>query len=106
MTVRLNLRRLPLTTTLAVALAIAAAVEAQQLPKSVAIGSNPPGSLFYSLASGIAKVISQSTPVQEQVQPYAVTTTIVPLFDSGDLDLVVVYAVDMRNVSQGQTQHV
>src|SRR5207249_7601669 len=62
MTVRLNLRRLPLTTTLAVALAIAAAVEAQQLPNSVAIGSNPLGSLFYSLASGIAKIISQSTP--------------------------------------------
>src|SRR5947208_1145374 len=101
MTVRLNLRRLPLTTTLAVALAIAAAVEAQQLPKSVAIGSNPPGSLFYSLASGIAKIIRQSTPVQVQVQPYAGTSTFVPLFDSGELDLGVVNGVDMGMVYQG-----
>jgi len=34
---------------------------AQQLPKSVAIGSNPPGSLFYALASGLAKVISEAS---------------------------------------------
>ena len=98
MTVRLNSRRLPLTTILAVALAIAAAVQAQQLPRSVTIGSNPAGSLFYSLASGIAKVISQSTPIQAQVQPYAGTSTFVPLFDSGELDLGVVNGVDMGMV--------
>ncbi len=34
----------------------ASLVSSQQLPKSVAIGSNPAGSLFYSLASGMAKV--------------------------------------------------
>src|SRR4029434_3012287 len=38
--------------------------QAQQLPKSAAIGSNPPGSLFYALASGMAKVISEAHPIQ------------------------------------------
>src|SRR6266850_2716213 len=76
--------------------------QAQQLPKSAAIGSNPPGSLFYSLASGLAKVLSESTPIQTQVQPYAGTSTFVPLFDSGELDLGVVNAVDMGMVYQGQ----
>jgi TRAP transporter TAXI family solute receptor len=75
---------------------------AQQLPKSVAIGSNPPGSLFYALASGLAKVISEASPIQAQVQPYAGTSTFVPLFDSGELDLGVVNAVDMGMVYQGQ----
>ena len=75
---------------------------AQQLPKSVAIGSNPPGSLFYSLASGLAKVISESTPMQAQVQPYAGTSTFVPLFDTGELEFGVVNAVDMGMVYQGQ----
>ena len=56
--------------------------QAQQLPKSVAIGSNPPGSLFYSLASGLAKVVSDAAAIQAQVQPYAGTSTFVPLFDS------------------------
>ena len=75
---------------------------AQQLPKSVAIGSNPPGSLFYALASGLAKVVSEASPMQAQVQPYAGTSTFVPLFDSGELELGVVNAVDMGMVYQGQ----
>src|SRR5919198_6581231 len=80
----------------------AGSASAQQLPKSVAIGSNPPGSLFYALASGLAKVISEATPMQAQVQPYAGTSTFVPLFDSGELELGVVNAVDMGMVYQGQ----
>jgi hypothetical protein len=43
---------------LLVGLLTASASSAQPLPKSIAIGSNPPGSLFYALASGLAKVIS------------------------------------------------
>ncbi|MGH7833157.1 MAG: TAXI family TRAP transporter solute-binding subunit, partial [Candidatus Binatia bacterium] len=74
---------------------------AQQLPKSVNIGSNPPGSLFYALASGIAKVVSESAPFQAQVQPYAGTSTFLPLIDSGELDLGVVNAVDMGLAYQG-----
>ena len=74
----------------------------QQLPKSVAIGSNPPGSLFYALGSGLAKVISDASPIQAQIQPYAGTSTFVPLFASGELDLGVVNAVDMGMVSQGK----
>src|SRR5580765_8144201 len=78
------------------------AADAQPLPRSIAIGSNPAGSLFYSLASGLAKVISEATPMQAQVQPYAGTSTFVPLFDSGELELGVVNAVDMGMVYQGQ----
>jgi uncharacterized protein len=77
--------------------------QAQQL-KSVAIGSNPPGSLFYALASGVSKVISESTPIQAQVQPHAGTSTFLPLLDSGELDLGVVNAVDMGLAYQGPTR--
>ena len=80
----------------------AGSAHGQPLPKSVAIGSNPPGSLFYALASGLAKVISEASPMQAQVQPYAGTSTFVPLFDSGELELGVVNAVDMGMVYQGQ----
>jgi TRAP transporter TAXI family solute receptor len=80
----------------------AAAAQAQQLPKSIAIGSNPPGSLFYALGSGLAKVISEASPIQAQIQPFAGTSTFVPLFSSGELDLGVVNAVDMGMVYQGQ----
>ena len=81
---------------------LAGAAQAQQLPRSVTIGSNPPGSLFYALAGGLAKVISEATPIQAQVQPYSGTSTFVPLFDTGELDFGVVNAVDMGMVYQGQ----
>ena len=42
---------------------------AQQLPKSAAIGSNPPGSLFYALASGLAKVISEASRYRHKSNP-------------------------------------
>ncbi len=87
---------------LAPTLLFGTAAFAQQLPKSVAIGSNPPGSLFYALGSGLAKVISDASPIQAQIQPYAGTSTFVPLFDSGELELGVVNAVDMGMVYQGQ----
>jgi TRAP transporter TAXI family solute receptor len=83
-------------------LLLAGAAQAQQLPRSVTIGSNPPGSLFYALAGGLAKVISEATPIQAQVQPYSGTSTFVPLFDTGELDFGVVNAVDMGLVYQGQ----
>ena len=95
-------RQKTFATLIATFLFFATGAHAQQLPKSVAIGSNPPGSLFYSLASGMAKVVSEASPMQAQVQPYAGTSTFVPLFDSGELDFGVVNAVDMGMVYQGQ----
>ncbi len=83
-------------------LLLAGAAQAQQLPRSATIGSNPPGSLFYALAGGLAKVISEATPIQTQVQPYSGTSTFVLLFDTGELDFGVVNAVDMGMVYQGQ----
>jgi TRAP transporter TAXI family solute receptor len=87
---------------LTVILGPVAVAHSQQLPKSVAIGSNPAGSLFYALGSGLAKVISEASPIQAQIQPYAGTSTFVPLFATGELDLGVVNAVDMGMVYQGQ----
>ena len=75
--------------------------EAQQLPRSVTIGANPPGSLFYSLASGVAKVASEAAPFQMAVQPYTGTSTFLPLIDSGELDFGIINAVDMGLAYQG-----
>jgi TRAP transporter TAXI family solute receptor len=102
----MKIRSVPLPRRLALqvaaALLFAGVIEAQQSPKSIAIGSNPPGSLFYALASGLAKVISDSAAIQAQVQPYAGTSTFVPLFETGELDFGVVNAVDMGMVYRGQ----
>jgi TRAP transporter TAXI family solute receptor len=77
------------------------AAPAQQLPKSVTIGSNPPGSVFYALASGLAKVVTEATPMQMAVQPYTGTSSFMPLLNSGELDFGINNFVDMALAYQG-----
>jgi len=76
-------------------------VQAQQPPKSVTVGTNPAGTVFYALAGGLANVISGAAPFQAVVQPYTGTSTFLPLIDNGELDLGVVNAVDMGLAYQG-----
>ncbi len=75
--------------------------QAEQLPKSVNIGSNPPGSVFYALASGLAKLVSEGTPIQMAVQPYTGTSTFMPLLNSGELDFGINNFVDLALAFQG-----
>src|SRR3989304_4402996 len=62
------------STLLGFALLVPVFADAQQLPRSVTVGSNPPGSVFYALASGLAKVVSGAPPIQVVVQTYTGTT--------------------------------
>lgn len=58
------------------------------------LGSNPPGSIFYALASGLAKVVSGATPIQVVVQPHTGTTAFLPLVNSGEMEWTRERAVD------------
>src|SRR5687768_15829587 len=79
----------------AVALLFAQAALAQPMPRSVVIGTNPPGTVFYALAGGLAKVISDAGPIPATVQPYTSTSTLLPLLNNGELDFALVNGVDM-----------
>jgi TRAP transporter TAXI family solute receptor len=71
-----------------------------QLPKSAVIGTNTPGTVFYALASGLAKLASEGA-VQTSVQPYTGTSTFLPLLNNGELDFGIVNGVDMGMAYQG-----
>jgi TRAP transporter TAXI family solute receptor len=71
------------------------AAQAQQLPKAVTIGTNPPGTVFYALAGGLAKVATEGALVQVNIQPYTGTSTFLPLLNNGELDFALVNGVDM-----------
>jgi uncharacterized protein len=75
--------------------------QAQKLPQSTTIGSNPAGTVFYAVAAGLAKVISGAGPMQSIVQPYTGTSTFLPLLDSGELDFGIINAVEMNLGYQG-----
>jgi TRAP transporter TAXI family solute receptor len=79
----------------------AARLDAQQLPRSVTVASNPPGTVFYALASGLAKVVSDGAPMQMVVQPYSGTSTFLPMLDAGEIDFGINNAVDMALSYQG-----
>jgi len=74
---------------------------AAQAPKSVALGTNPPGTVFYTVASGLAKTVSQAAPFQMGIQPYTGTSTFLPLINSGEMEFGVVNAVDMALTYRG-----
>jgi TRAP transporter TAXI family solute receptor len=76
-------------------------VHGQKLPRSVTIGTNPAGTVFYALASGLAKVATEAGPIQTTIQPYTGTSTLLPLLNSGELDFGLVNGVDMGMAYQG-----
>jgi TRAP transporter TAXI family solute receptor len=88
---------------IAVLLAVVAlAVHAgAQVPKSVTLGTNPPGTVFYAVAGGLAKTVSQVAPFQMAVQPYTGTSTFLPLLNSGEMEFGVINAVDMALTYRG-----
>jgi TRAP transporter TAXI family solute receptor len=86
---------------LGVALFASVSAEAQLLPRSVTIASNPPGTVFYALASGLAKIASEGAPFQIIVQPYTGTSTFLPMLNTGEIDFGLNNAVDMALSYQG-----
>ena len=83
-----------LTTAVALVVALLTVPAAAQLPRSVTLATNPPGTVYYTFGSGLAKVISGG-PFQVSIQPYAGSSTFLPLLNSGEVELGIVNAVDM-----------
>lgn len=64
--------------------AVTSYVSAEPLPKTIVFGANPPGSLFYVLAAGLAKVTSAHTPMKVEVFPQGGTVWY-PMLESGEV---------------------
>lgn len=65
------------------------------------IGSNPPGSALYAIASGVAKVATDGGAVRVNVQPYAGSSTFLPLLDTGELEFGLNNAIDLGLAYRG-----
>ena len=85
------------TVLLATMLALPSPAHAQ---KQVTLGANPPGTVFYTMASGLAKVASEG-PFQVVLQPYTGTSTFLPLVNTGEMEFGVNNAVDMALAHRG-----
>src|SRR3990172_3598121 len=77
------------------------ATQALAQGQAVSIGTNPPGSVFYSVGSGLAKVVSDSGKLRMALRPCAGSSTFIPLLNSGEMEFGVVNAVDMALAYRG-----
>ena len=67
------------------AVALAPGMPALAQAKRITIGTNPAGSIYYSLGGGMAKVLTEKMGVQAIVQPFTGSSVALPLVNSGEL---------------------
>ncbi|MGB7542950.1 MAG: TAXI family TRAP transporter solute-binding subunit [Burkholderiales bacterium] len=82
----------------AAAALFAAGAQAQVL----GFGSAPQGSIGYNMSSAIAKVMAESANIQSRVQPYSGSSAVLPLVDSGELDLAVCNVLEIQEAANGE----
>ena len=82
---------------LSLAVVASTSVLAQSMPKSVTIGTQPPGSLQNMVANAIGKVVTEAGKFEMLVQPYTGPTTYLPIINSGELDFAVMTSIDLSN---------
>jgi TRAP transporter TAXI family solute receptor len=79
-------------------LALAAgSVQAQVL----GFGSAPQGSIGYNMSSAIARVMADAG-MQSRVQPYSGSSAVLPLVNSGELDLSVCNVLEIEEATKGE----
>jgi len=71
------------------------------LPKVLWLGTNPPGSLFYILGGGVAKVISQHTQMDVKVKSLGGPSEWMALMGNKEVDLIIVNASTGRMGYEG-----
>ena len=82
----------------AAAMLLAAGAHAQAL----GFGSAPQGSIGYNMSSAIARVMSETAGVQSRVQPYSGSSAVLPLVNSGELDLAVCNVLEIEEATKGE----
>ena len=63
--------------------ALASSASAQPL----GIGTNPQGTMVYTLGAAVSKALADTANMQSRLQPQSGTGTMVPLVDSGEIDI-------------------
>ena len=81
---------------------MASPVAANPLPKMIVHGANPPGSLFYVMGAGLAKVISAHTPMKVEVFPQGGTVWY-PMLESGEVHFGINVPGDILTAYMGKS---
>ncbi len=83
------------------AFVLIASVAASPLPKTIVLGANPPGTLFYVLCAGFGKVVSAHTPMKVEIFPQGGTVWY-PMLESGEVHFGIQVPGDILTAYKGE----
>ena len=66
------------------------------------LGTSPQGTLTYALGASVAKVLSEKGSIQSRVQPSSGTGTMIPLVDSGEIDIGFANTLELWDAFHGK----
>jgi uncharacterized protein len=75
--------------------------KSENLPRTIAIGTNPAGTGAHALGSGLAAVASKATPVSGKVQPYNGPNAWITLLENGELEFGIINILDSKMAATG-----
>jgi len=75
--------------------------KSENLPRTVAIGTNPAGTGAHAIASALAAIASKATPIAVKVQPYNGPNAWMPLLESGELEMGIINILDSHMAATG-----
>ena len=75
--------------------------KSEDLPRSMAIGTNPAGTGAHAMGSALAAVTSKATSITGKVQPYNGPNAWISLLDSGELEFGVINILDAKMAATG-----
>jgi TRAP transporter TAXI family solute receptor len=73
--------------------------------KRITIGTNPAGSIYYSLGGGMAKVLTEKMGVQAIVQPLAGSSVALPLVNANELTSALSSTLDTGAAYRGDLEY-
>lgn len=79
-----------------------ASEEKKELESSVNIGTHAVGGAYYAMGTGVAKIISENTPVKATVLPYAGPDAWMPEMREGIINLGIMSGVDLTWAYKGE----
>jgi TRAP transporter TAXI family solute receptor len=88
--------------TRALAFAAATFFAAGAHAQALGFGSAPQGSIGYNMSAAIAKTIAEAEGIQSRVQPYSGSSAVLPLVNSGELDLAVCNVLEIQEAANGE----
>lgn len=84
-------------TTFLVSLALSGAAIAQP----VGLGTSPQGTLTYAVGAAVSKVLAETGNIQSRVQPSSGTGTMIPLVNSGEVDMGFANTLELYDAFHG-----